>query len=752
MPAQTQRDGSAAGGSKGATPAPEGGIRRTQRAPKRCKQCALRRIKCDGTIPCVSCVSRAQAHLCQRETVLVKGRLVGGAVDTPTASGSELATSGLGNGAGVNGGEESTSNVGSQSPAAVLSLEGLSKEDLLGQVRSLLVENRALRNRLQEAALVKAKAKQGVEESDDGGKKRKRVEGKEGERERESPRSPGSVYARGKSLVVTPTEEGLGASPLDQVRTEARNDELAAMARNLGFLHDSQSGGYDDPNQDCIDEQMTFPTGQLLPPYALAHRLLTFAFTSLGYLICPVPYSFLGQVTTLYLSLPSTSFHHSASPPPSIFSQPQPNSHPQIPIAALIETRPAWSALFLSMLSAALVYVPEGTAEDWGVPRAQKYLLARLWFRAAVNTMLNGAMCLAKPRLIHLQTFCAMTLVFQPFDCMALHDTMLASMVQAARQLGLHHLRDLPDERSPAAETGRRIWTFLIAREIHYTGDHYMPAISPTEPKPYATCLNIDEVDGPAPLVSLPLSHPTRVSYLLAGSRVTAFTQSIKDLPWDTPYGDILKLDEELIHIHDDMDWLREGAEGLENYPPWVATARHVMALKISQRRLFLHRHYFSLTATHLPYAPSRRLSLSAASDICRERRMHDLPFDDKLDTINGVLPAAIVLLLDAIFPLPGDRTTYGFVLERCHQVEELVGPLRAATYSRMKGRMGQTLMKVDELLGNTLRAAQAAEMVRAAWMQPSREVEQDTSFSAVLDGLSFEALLDSWDLEWSHQ
>ncbi|ODO05040.1 hypothetical protein I350_05652 [Cryptococcus amylolentus CBS 6273] len=575
-------------------------VRRTQRAPKRCKLCAKRRIKCDTQIPCKECTSRGLAHLCEKEAVIVKGRIV--------------------------------SVGGSEKDALEEILKGMSKEELWGQVQGLVKENEGLRM-------------MGTGASGAGSK------------------------ATTKTVKTHPSSEDGSQS-----KHAPQNDDLSNMARRLGFLHESSCLSIEPPNLDNkIDDCMTFPPGLQLPSQETSSHLLSYVFTHLGWLLCPIPSSFQAQASFIF------------SP-----NSPSPFSHLHT-AKSLAEARPSWSALYFALISVALVYAPAELLEGLGIGVEQRSFFARLWFRAAVSTMLDGGSCLVKPSMIHLQTFCVLTLLFQPFE--------------------------------------------------HYTGERYCPSVSREEQEPFASFLNISEPDT-IPLIPLPLSHPTRVSYLLAGSRMTALTRDIKRLPPDADYAEVLKLDERIRDMNKDMEWLEKDDA---SHPAWVATARHVLFLKTRQRRLYLHRHHFSLTATHPQYAPSRLMSLQAASDICLERSLHDLPFDDKLDTINGVLPAAIVLLLDAIYPLKGERLTFGFVIQRCEEVERLLAPIRFSTYRSSTQTINITLKSVDKLLADTLQAAQAAEIVRASWTQPVLQPGGDT-FGDLLDGLSFGSLLDSFE------
>lgn len=165
-----------------------------------------------------------------------------------------------------------------------------------------------------------------------------------------------------------------------------------------------------------------------------------------------------------------------------------------------------------------------------------------------------------------------------------------------------------------------------------------------------------------------------------------------------------------------------------------------MLTLSIQQKRLFLHRYYFSLSSTHPEYALSRHVSLSAALKILDERRIHDFPFDDKLDTINHVLPAAIILLLDALYPLSekqkADQTE--ILLERCVDIEGLLDPLRGMTYRNSTREIVRSLRAVDDLLKATItRARSQSDRTRVEDSESSFQ-PAESSFCEVLDDLDF--------------
>ena len=50
-------------------------IRRTQRAPRSCLSCSSRKVKCDKTVPCGTCIRRGRPEVCIREMVIVRGEV-----------------------------------------------------------------------------------------------------------------------------------------------------------------------------------------------------------------------------------------------------------------------------------------------------------------------------------------------------------------------------------------------------------------------------------------------------------------------------------------------------------------------------------------------------------------------------------------------------------------------------------------------------------------------------------------------------
>ncbi|KAL2851130.1 hypothetical protein BJY01DRAFT_245071 [Aspergillus pseudoustus] len=50
-------------------------FRTTQRAPRSCRSCATRKVKCDKQVPCSTCIKRGEADACTREMVIVRGEV-----------------------------------------------------------------------------------------------------------------------------------------------------------------------------------------------------------------------------------------------------------------------------------------------------------------------------------------------------------------------------------------------------------------------------------------------------------------------------------------------------------------------------------------------------------------------------------------------------------------------------------------------------------------------------------------------------
>ena len=99
-----------------------------------------------------------------------------------------------------------------------------------------------------------------------------------------------------------------------------------------------------------------------------------------------------------------------------------------------------------------------------------------------------------------------------------------------------------------------------------------------------------------------------------------------------------------------------------------------------------------------------------------------------------STLPAAIVLLLDAIYPVPSQRTTFALVIERCAAVERLLSPLRAATYRGSTAAVLKSLASVDELLRDTTRAAEAAQAAEQAELEQARQAKLSAIVAPPID------------------
>ncbi|KAG7039703.1 C6 zinc finger domain containing protein [Colletotrichum scovillei] len=52
--------------------------RKTQRAPRSCRSCAARKVKCDKRLPCSTCIRQGTPETCSRELVMVRGEVTRG--------------------------------------------------------------------------------------------------------------------------------------------------------------------------------------------------------------------------------------------------------------------------------------------------------------------------------------------------------------------------------------------------------------------------------------------------------------------------------------------------------------------------------------------------------------------------------------------------------------------------------------------------------------------------------------------------
>ena len=144
-----------------------------------------------------------------------------------------------------------------------------------------------------------------------------------------------------------------------------------------------------------------------------------------------------------------------------------------------------------------------------------------------------------------------------------------------------------------------------------------------------------------------------------------------------------------------------------------------------------------ALSASDSAYQHSRDCSVDAALSILAEREQHDLPFEDKLDTINHTLPAAIVLLLDAIYPSPGHEAEVDLIIERCHQIEGLLAPIRTAIHQHSVPDLAKSLAGLDGLLHDTLEQTKAkAPAPGGSWNEGLQSEEKE--LGSILSDLYF--------------
>lgn len=265
-----------------------------------------------------------------------------------------------------------------------------------------------------------------------------------------------------------------------------------------------------------------------------------------------------------------------------------------------------------------------------------------------------------------------------------------------------------------------------------------------SEARPFETFLNIDdealvERSTERPPRPQPIGVPTKVSYLIAQTRLSAFISDFNRNQGTPTYDAVLIYDANLQHLLNDMPFFHPQATPQPSDPPWLPTARHVMALSIPQKRLLLHRHYFALSATDMSYVHSRQVSVDASLAILAERRVHDFPFDDKLDTLNHALPAAIVLLLDVLHPLPGTMYSPDKVRRRCLEVEELLSPLRGTATKHSTVALAKRVNMLDDLLQSTVEDLQKqtspSQMFKEIEAPPLTNMD---GFSAMLEELGF--------------
>lgn len=144
-----------------------------------------------------------------------------------------------------------------------------------------------------------------------------------------------------------------------------------------------------------LDNQIPIPSRQL------SQGLIDFALDELGWLISIVPPSFKAQHDQVWQEFQVNVIRQAQT----------------LDLPAVFRTKPAWSALYLSILAVAALYLRADRAQSsFGLSADRKMTLAKFWFRASVNVMLDRGACMIRPSLEFLQAFCVLTLLTQPFE------------------------------------------------------------------------------------------------------------------------------------------------------------------------------------------------------------------------------------------------------------------------------------------------------------------------------------------------
>lgn len=329
---------------------------------------------------------------------------------------------------------------------------------------------------------------------------------------------------------------------------------------------------------------------------------------------------------------------------------------------------PQWLALYLAVLSTThfcLLHSPKyGQAPAFGVTAASPPLAvdpsdpqsAQSLFQAMLD-VLHECQFLQNVSLFSVQAIVISTEVAHNLGLSQLNATLLAAAVRIAECLGVHKVADEPTRRPDVPDTtgvfaverrereiGRRVWLQMVVQ------DHFAMPFTDAygiHPQQYATGLprNCDDAEpddspGKDGLLEQPSTLPTICSYNIVLSTLARLVPELADglgplrarKPLHEQYDHILAMDHKMRQVVRAIPafFLRQDPV-LEAQVPWLAIARHSMAITAAEKIIMVHRPFLfrsfqsppkgTSLSTPPPYIHTRRTCVSAAMTILREHR-----------------------------------------------------------------------------------------------------------------------------------
>ncbi|KAI1619879.1 hypothetical protein EDD37DRAFT_196347 [Exophiala viscosa] len=326
-----------------------------------------------------------------------------------------------------------------------------------------------------------------------------------------------------------------------------------------------------------------------------------------------------------------------------------------------------------------------------------------VWVKGALD-VLDHARRTTEGSIEDIQAFILMTFFLYHLEGLSTRARRaFAAAIVTARELGLHKLDAVASSRhaDPAEiEIKRRVWWHLVATDwfVALSGG-FQEGTYFIHPRQFRVNMlrNVNDKDlNQMPLVDLPLSQPTTMSYYIQRIKLGSLCRSVVDvMPLSgidlatLDYQEVIQLDSKFQAFFDELpiflrtdEHSRRQSEHIVRQYPHISTQRYMLNMVARTRRCKAHQPFLIRRAVESHYAFSRDISLESARCVIRLMRS----FQREIDTVfsgnvklvrmtcvvHHVFMATIVLVMDLCINKSEDDTERkAEVMEACNIMEE---------------------------------------------------------------------------------
>ncbi|KAM0747994.1 hypothetical protein T439DRAFT_328652 [Meredithblackwellia eburnea MCA 4105] len=684
------------------------GPRISQRAPTSCTFCYRRKIKCSArenqTFPCSNCLKRGVADSCARESVIVRGSIVGGTGDPQPLSDDQL---------------------------RVLSEAQLRTE--VAQLRKKIQQQERLITSLQRSAA-------GLGVGVIGGVGSNGIGNGKGD----SPGGPSALSTHSSPAEGTPTGGG-GDSGGNSVASSSRltldgsprrdgeskplpgtsqgedGDILRPWFGVLGLpvRHGGAAGGQLGSRR-LPSGALDGPVGP--PAWKLRRGLDGLGnYKSLTDLVPIEQSSFLVET-----SLNVLDWIHCVVHVPSYVKE-----HrvwvDQLRRGKRDHVKDEYLAVYFAIISSGLYFLDKELGAALGLSPQDIVTLPHLWFEASVEA-LHRSDFMTTPTFEAVQTITILTLVCHNYGASAYLGSLLHMGLKIGQSLSLHLLGpETPD--SPTAglikrELGRRAWVLLRIAESHSDtnnpGALFLPPAITVEP----ANVNDENLSDAHPLLPRPLNEPTLVSHMVAMGRHARIFRDFQQNFFasgslEEQYQCVLDADERLLRLLRDFPALQPNSDP---YPlsvditkkfDYLPMSKFLWALAIAPSRILLFKSFLGRSYSDPRFGDARRVCIDAARAVLHERRRPVPSLYERAWHISAyTVLAGVVLATEYIH---GGLDEAGRSVLRA-EIYEIIQILPRA------GPSNKVVLRGVDLLQRVLQESMRAPPVETFWPAPPQE------------------------------